>query len=165
MFKMMSGALLAWAVLFPVSANADVENDWTISYHFHTDHTSADQWEDKDTGEKHDWNENNKFVGIRWEKSKYLGFGVAYGENSFFEKSFVVEMDLREVVGRIGPGQLELGTNLFLASGYENQISGGILPAINPYFRYRSDSGLSIKLGTVNFATLNLIAEYTFDLH
>lgn len=152
--------------LFASTALAEeskVYPDLTLSYQFFTNHTGDETYEDKDTEEEIPWNEDNGFIGMRWNKTDHVGFGLGYGENSFFEKSFIAEMEFRERVGRIGQGQLEMGVNLFLASGYEQAISGGIMPGVNPFFRYRSDWGPAIKVGTVNFVTVNIIAEYSFD--
>lgn len=169
MKKFLAVSAILGGMAFSTNSYADLSKDFTISYQLHTNHTAAEEYEDKDTGEKLPWNEDNGFVGLRWELGPRVGVGVAYGENSYFEKSFIVEADLREPIGRPmeGPllgGQLELGANLFLATGYEQAISGGVLPGINPYLRYRTDWGGSIKMGTVNFATLNIIVEYSFDL-
>lgn len=134
----------------------------TISHSVFTYHTANRTFEDKETGQRRPWNEDNGFTGLRWEINDHVGFGVGFGENSFYEDSLIGEVEVREPLGRFKGGQFDLGANLLLASGYEQEVSGGIMAGINPFIRYRKDWGGAIKLGTLNFVTTNIILEYSF---
>lgn len=138
--------------------------DITLSYHVFTKHTVAKTFTDEVTGNEIPWKEDNRFVGIRWNFHTNFGVGIAQGDNSFYENSTILEFEAREPIGRFKGGEFDIGGNLFLASGYEQEVSGGILPGVNPFFRYRHDTGFGVKFGSINFITWNIIIEQSFSL-
>jgi hypothetical protein len=173
---LVSAAIAASLVSSPVLADGffspDPVEDWTytVSYNVFTNHSSSDYFE-LDDGTRVDWNENNKVVGFRVNMSNTIGAFAAKGENSFYEDSIFAgaELSIDEVHT---DGYLDFGSDLGLATGYEEEISGGVLPFVNPFIRVNYpvskhlkissvDATISFKGGIMNFAAVNGFVELT----
>lgn len=137
-------------------------DDWTysVAYNVFTTHHNSDGYIDDDTGLEVPYNEDNRFVGVRVNFTDRLGAFVMTGESSYYSRSYGAGIELST------PNRyIEVGADMGLVSGYEQIISGGVLPFVNPFIRGNSYLGanqkISTKLGAMNFMAFNVFVEYT----
>lgn len=134
-----------------------------LSYNLFTTHGSGATYEN-DVGEEIEYNNNNRMIGLAYKYNETSSIGVGYMEqNSYYQESYVLDWDNWIRLGEFA----DLGSDLFLASGYEELVGDfGIMPGVLPYIRMRpfGTDHVSLKVGMMNFmATVGFI-EFHIDL-
>lgn len=138
--------------------------DWTysVAYNIFTAHHGSEGFTSKRTGEEVPYNEDNDFIGLRVNFNDRFGAFAMKGLNSYYKTSYGagVEISLPSPVW-------ELGTDIGMMSGYDELISFGFLPFVNPFIRYNyklsPKTKISARFGSMNFMAENLFLEYTVD--
>lgn len=161
--------LLISSVFLSTSAFADglfiaePMKDWsyTLSYNFFTIHHSSDDYKDITTNKRVDWNENNQIIGVRVNVNKNIGYYIGHGKNSYYEYSTMTGVEFST-----SNTTWEIGSDLGIATGYEEAIKIGIIPIINPFIRYNlnltNHLTTSVKVGSMNFMAENAFVELKF---
>lgn len=147
----------------PFKAYSVDEWSYTISHNFFTIHRHSDTYTDSETGEVIDWNEDNNVTGFRINVNENLGYFVAKGVNSYYEDTTLGGIELST-----SGEEWDFGSDVGLASGYEELFSTGIIPFVNPFIRYSYNFNeyvkASVKVGSVNFMAENAHFELTMKL-
>ncbi|MDX1532670.1 MAG: hypothetical protein R3230_00530 [Nitrosopumilaceae archaeon] len=150
-----------------LSASADFfdpveEWSYSIAYNVFTHHPEPTYF-DEDTDKETAWNEKNEFIGFRVNVNENVGFFAAKGKNSFYKDSITGGVEFHIPLN--ASDTFDLGSDVGLASGYEDVIDGGILPYVNPFIRpnYHINEHLtaSVKVGVMNFMAWNGFFELT----
>ena len=137
------------------------EWSYTVSYNFFTIHHISDDYEDDVTGKHIDWNENNKMIGVRVSVNENIGYYIGHGKNSYYEDSTMAGVEFST-----NNPTWEIGSDIGIATGYEQAIKIGIMPIINPFIRYNLNLTnrltTSVKVGSMNLMAENAFVELKF---
>lgn len=123
-------------------------------------HIWGDTWVDEH-GEKHEYNEENKFVSY-WNNE---GFGAGAFVNSYGKFSVLLGRKGEKPVSCKAISwtglQCSWGLLFGLASGYEDFVSSGILPVLTPFFAVRKE-GVVVSVGVYSASAVITTAGFKF---